>query len=138
MITSTHDKLAHFLVFMIESWLFIKCFVHRKVQLRGTALSWIRDNFTTFMSVTEPQEIDLEASNGTNTNTNNNGIQGISLDKYVLGLIICTLFVAIGSEFMQSIVTGGKRSFDTGDIVCNSLGSLLGISLAYIVETKYS
>lgn len=123
---------------MIESWLFVKCFVHRNVQLRGTALSWLKDNFIIYIPIVEPQEIDIETSSGTTTNTPNHNIQGISIDKYVLGLIICTLFVAIGSEFMQSIVTRGKRSFDIGDILCNALGSLLGISLAYIIETKYS
>lgn len=119
---------------MIESWLFVKCFVHRKIKLRGRALSWIRSHAATYMPVVEPQEIEIEENNDTGTNTANGTEQGITVDKYLLCFIICTLFVAIGSEFMQSIVTAGKRSFDIGDILCNSLGSLLGISLAYFTD----
>lgn len=53
------------------------------------------------------------------------------VDKHALSVFICTICGGIGSEFMQSILSGGKRKFDPRDILCNIVGSLVGIAASY-------
>lgn len=65
---------------------------------------------------------------------NNNTNEWICVDKYVVGFIVCSLIAAIGSEFMQSSLTHGKRAFDPSDILCNFTGSSIGICIAFIAE----
>lgn len=43
-------------------------------------------------------------------------------------LVVCTLILGVGSEFVQSILPN-DRDFDIGDIVANIIGSLLAIGL---------
>lgn len=58
----------------------------------------------------------------------------VEIKKYKLAFIVCTVSAAIGSEFLQSIVSSGKRVFDYKDILYNMLGSALGITLARYQE----
>ncbi|SMN20866.1 similar to Saccharomyces cerevisiae YJR112W-A Putative protein of unknown function [Maudiozyma saulgeensis] len=129
-ITATHDKIAHFIVFMLESWLFVKIFAHRKVRL---PISYNRSQLRGYNPLVEPIDIDLESNNDPIGNTNDETYA----DKFLLGLIICTLLVAVGSEIMQCILTHGARTFDILDILCNASGSSLGIFIAYVTETYF-
>ncbi|AJR60269.1 hypothetical protein H788_YJM1248J00295 [Saccharomyces cerevisiae YJM1248] len=89
-ITSTNDKVAHFVVFMWESWLFVKMFAEDTVTFRK-----------------------------------------LQANKYVLGVLICSLCASVTSEFAQSVVSRGQRVFDVKDIICNFWGSLLGVGIAF-------
>lgn len=117
-LTATHDKAAHFTVFLVESWLFARMFAHRELQvwpLRQTSAL--------------PEEIDLETGD----------VQPPAnwrIDKYVLGAIVCIGIAAVGSEFAQHVLTHGKRSFDYRDMLCNALGSSTGLLIAYWGERR--
>lgn len=56
------------------------------------------------------------------------------LNKYMLSVIVCSFGAGVGSEFAQHILSRGKRSFDYLDIVCNVVGSGMGILLACFQE----
>lgn len=56
----------------------------------------------------------------------------IKIDKYFLAVVICTMFASIGSELAQTIITRGRRMFDPLDILCNMVGSIIGILVAYV------
>ncbi|PCD41807.1 hypothetical protein AU210_004351 [Fusarium oxysporum f. sp. radicis-cucumerinum] len=43
-------------------------------------------------------------------------------------LVVCTIVLGIGSEFVQSFLDNG-REFDLYDIIANVIGSLLGVGL---------
>lgn len=45
-----------------------------------------------------------------------------------LTLMVCTLGLGVGSEFLQSVLPNG-RNFDLFDIVANIVGSLMGVAL---------
>ncbi|QLQ79021.1 hypothetical protein HG537_0B03680 [Torulaspora globosa] len=60
--------------------------------------------------------------------------QSFVVNKYTLALIVCSLGAAIGSEFLQKILSFGRRSFDPMDMLCNALGSVIGIAFAYYQE----
>lgn len=45
-----------------------------------------------------------------------------------LTLVVCTLTLGIGSEFVQGFLPNG-RNFDLNDIIANLIGSLIGLAL---------
>ncbi|CAB4254988.1 similar to Saccharomyces cerevisiae YJR112W-A Putative protein of unknown function [Maudiozyma barnettii] len=122
--------MAHFVVFTLESWLFVKMFAHRKVRL---PIGYNNLQLWGYYYNPLAQPMDIELGNNVGSIGETSDI--IQVDKYILGVVVCTLLVAIGSEFMQSILTRGARTFDLLDILCNASGSGLGIYIAYITET---
>ncbi|CUS24772.1 LAQU0S19e01288g1_1 [Lachancea quebecensis] len=88
-LTSDHDKAAHFTVFFLESWLFTKSVIPRKVHV----LSY-------------------------------------TVDKYILSLLVCAIGAGVGSEFVQKVLSRGRRQFDLMDIACNICGGALGVAVA--------
>lgn len=123
-LTATHDKAAHFTVFLVESWLFVRVFVHRSVQLWPL---WAR-----YRAVPEgPEVIDLETGD----------VQApvgrtVHVNKYAMAGVVCVVGAAIGSEYAQHVLTHGRRSFDPWDMLCNALGSCTGILIAYVYERR--
>ncbi|CCD26947.1 uncharacterized protein NDAI_0J00550 [Naumovozyma dairenensis CBS 421] len=135
LLISQHDKLTHFIVFCLESWLFVKCFKKKLVPIL------IPRKFIHIRNMDE-----FETANGTlelnRSNSDDDTLpilgfflsdhfQIVHVKKYWLAIIICSLGASILSEFMQAILTRGKRVFDTNDIITNILGSLFGITIAY-------
>ncbi|WBF13887.1 hypothetical protein N7582_003257 [Saccharomyces uvarum] len=58
-------------------------------------------------------------------------VRRMQINKYVLGVVVCSLGASVLSEFAQSVVSRGQRVFDVHDIVCNFWGSLLGVGVAF-------
>ncbi|AQZ18755.1 YJR112W-A [Zygosaccharomyces parabailii] len=56
--------------------------------------------------------------------------QHFCIGKYTLGLLVC-LTAAVGSEYLQKVLSRGRRTFDPMDIAYNVIGSFLGIATAY-------
>lgn len=105
-----YDKMAHMLAFLVESWLFVRMFASDRIQFPFGHRFY-------------------DLSTGTSSS------QGcISVNKYVASLVICSVCAAIGSEYLQKILSLGRRSFDPMDIVFNVVGSLTGIAIAYHQE----
>lgn len=104
---TANDKLLHLVAFMVESWLFVKLFASRNIRVY-----WGRS------------EYDLDSGQRLSQTC-------IEIDKYKVAFVVCSLGAAIGSEFLQSILSSGKRTFDAKDILSNILGSTIGIGLAY-------
>ncbi|CCE64792.1 hypothetical protein TPHA_0I02910 [Tetrapisispora phaffii CBS 4417] len=113
-ITSDHDKVAHFTVFLLESYLFVKCF---EMKIIAT-LKWKK-----FTSRAKDQESLRDITYST-----------IMINKYQVGFVFCSIGVSVGSEFMQFILSRGRRSFDPMDMGFNFMGSLLGLSIAFLQE----
>lgn len=105
---SDYDKVIHLMAFLLESWLFVKIFGSRTIVLP-----------------VGHHEYDL--NRGVLLNSG-----GIAIDKYLLSVIVCSVCAAIGSEYLQRLLSNGGRSFDPIDMVYNVFGSLIGISIAYI------
>ena len=55
----------------------------------------------------------------------------VQVNKYVLGMVVCSLGASVMSEFAQSVISQGQRVFDMKDIVCNFWGSILGVGIAF-------
>lgn len=53
----------------------------------------------------------------------------------MLSILVCVLFGAIGSEFVQSLLP--YKTFQYGDVIANVLGSSLGITLARILTIRH-
>ncbi|CCH61813.1 hypothetical protein TBLA_0F02740 [Henningerozyma blattae CBS 6284] len=109
-ITQNHDKIAHVIVFTIEAFLLVKTLRYKYLRIEPTTRI-IQQRFLAYN--------DLELV--------------IKLNKYYVISIICFV-VTIFSEFIQDYLTGGKRKFDTKDILANLVGSVIGISLGYFHE----
>lgn len=58
------------------------------------------------------------------------------INKYLMSVIICTILAGVGSEYLQVLLTNGRRKFDIYDIVTNITGSLLGVLLSYVLESR--
>ncbi|QLL31507.1 hypothetical protein HG536_0B03700 [Torulaspora globosa] len=95
---------------MIESWLFVRMFATRKFEF------WLgRPSF------------DLDTGTAV-------AQRRFVVNKYALALIVCSLGAAVGSEFLQRLLSSGRRSFDPMDMICNVLGSVTGIAVAHYQE----
>lgn len=105
---SDYDKVLHLMAFLLESWLFVKIFASRTIVIP-----------------VGHHEYDL--NQGVLVNTG-----GIELDKYLLSVIVCSVCAGIGSEYLQRLLSNGRRSFDPIDMAYNVFGSLIGILIAYI------
>lgn len=104
------DKLAHLVAFMVESWLFVRMFAARSFEFCLGRPLFDLDTGTTVAQ------------------------RSFVVNKYTLGLIVCSVGAAIGSEFLQKLLSSGRRSFDPMDMVCNAVGSVAGIAFAYYQE----
>lgn len=112
-LTSTHDKIAHTSVFFIETVLFTLVFSDKSIcldhilPLRLRRILSIRNDVTTSRT----------------------------LNKYFISFVVCSVIASIGSELGQAAITRGKRQFDLYDILCNFIGSTLGVVLVYRLES---
>ncbi|QEU62867.1 hypothetical protein KDRO_F08010 [Kluyveromyces lactis] len=111
LITSTHDKLAHCIVFCIETVLFTMMFESDSVQLQAFIPQRLRSRI---LAEYEP----------------------FSMNKYLLAFIVCCVCASTGSEFAQQFFSRGKRTFDVNDMFANFSGSLLGLGIAYKIEQQ--
>ncbi|CDO94348.1 unnamed protein product [Kluyveromyces dobzhanskii CBS 2104] len=109
-ITSTHDKIAHFIVFCIETVLFTIIFESKSIHFGAYIPQRVR--FRLFCVFEEP----------------------MSINKFLLAFVVCCVCASTLSEFAQQILSNGKRSFDVFDILANFMGSSLGLGIAYIIE----
>lgn len=110
LIITGQDKLAHLVAFMIESWLFVRMFARRSLEICLANPTFDLDRGAAFVD------------------------RSFKVNKYALALGVCSLGAAIGSEFLQRLLSSGRRSFDPKDMVCNALGSVMGIGFAYYQE----
>lgn len=117
-ITKDNDKVIHFSVFLIETWLFVRSIIPSFINLSKFHLSCCR----------------LHRIDGNYSLENNKKSHELTIHKYFISFIICTVLAGIGSEFAQEMISGKIRTFDVYDILCNILGSLVGIGTAYLIE----
>lgn len=103
-VVTGHDKVVHLMAFLVESWLFVRMLAGRRVDFYSGQAVYDLDTGPT-------QEY-------------------VSVDKYVLALVVCSLGAAVGSEFLQSLVSHGRRTFDPMDMAYNVVGSVIGVSIA--------
>lgn len=125
-VTSEHDKIVHFMAFFTESLLFVELFPLQilRCQLKG----WSVPEGLKFRSklVSIEQAVDLGSARRKN--------YVIVIDKYFFAVVVCVMSASIGSEFVQMLLTGGKRTFDMFDMATNITGSSLGVTLAYFID----
>ncbi|EDO18395.1 hypothetical protein Kpol_1013p70 [Vanderwaltozyma polyspora DSM 70294] len=127
LLTSEHDKLAHFLVFAFESWLFNRIIDGKYIKFRVPQFCHIGP--TGWLPL---HNINNSNNNSNSSNVYHNGI--LEINKYIVAFVICSIGAAISSEFLQQWLSQGRRSFDLLDMVCNFIGSILGIGIAYYQE----
>lgn len=120
-ITSSHDKAAHFIAFGAETMLFVAMFEPQYIDLRELASKlhilgkWVPETVSDRL---REAFLDRDAS----------------ISKYVLAFVVCCLGASTLSEFAQFFLSGGKRSFDVFDMLCNAAGSTVGLLAAYKME----
>lgn len=107
-VVTGHDKVVHFVAFMVESWLFVRMLACRQVALPFKRLANDLDHGAIYEYKT--------------------------VDKYVLALVVCSVCSAVGSEFLQSFLSRGRRTFDPMDMAYNVLGSVVGVLSAFWQE----
>lgn len=106
-VVTGHDKLVHFMAFLVESWLFVRMLACRRIEICLRRRIYDLDNGRTW--------------------------EFTSIDKYVVAVVVC-LFSAVGSEFLQSFLSHGRRTFDLMDMAYNVVGSIVGILIAFWQE----
>ncbi|CCF56359.1 hypothetical protein KAFR_0B00600 [Kazachstania africana CBS 2517] len=102
MIFHDYDKVVHFVTFMVETVLFMSIF---ETESRHTVA------ITFYMDEMQRKKYEV--------------------NLYHLAIVVCCILAGIGSEFMQKIATNGQRVFDIKDIICNVLGSFMGMFIVY-------
>ena len=132
LLLSRHDKLTHFVAFFVETLLFTICIAERRLYFDKSALGVFPSALP--RTPTDDMENGNVGSDGDVRKREEAGNPpGIS--KYTLAFVVCLIGGAVGSEFLQYLVTHGRRSFDPLDILCNVCGGLLGLVVAYCVDT---
>lgn len=125
-ITKEHDKIAHCVAFMIESWLFVMMIQTQIISLPNP-LKFNRHNNDLDDEIGDNTSLDMDSDI---FNENHN----IEVNKYIMALILCSGVAGLGSEIVQKFLSGGKRSFDLFDVLFDTFGSLTGIAIAYFHE----
>ncbi|AMD20421.1 HDL323Wp [Eremothecium sinecaudum] len=116
-ITKDNDKLAHFVAFFVDTWLFVRCIVPKYIDTEA-----IFGRFGPLRRIVAYGDLDSGQT-----------VMVYRIPKYVLviGLVIVA---AVGSELLQPVLSGGKRTFDVWDIAGNLLGGLTGVAGGYLCE----
>ncbi|KAL3230217.1 Uncharacterized protein RNJ44_01580 [Nakaseomyces bracarensis] len=108
---------------MIESWLFVMM-IDAQSLLIPNPLKLFRRNENLLVEDTE-LDADSEVFDED---------RHLEVNKYIIALIICSGVAGLGSEFLQRILSGGRRNFDIFDVLFDTFGSLTGIAIAYFQE----
>lgn len=126
-VTRDHDKIAHFLAFMIESWLFVMMLDSHIITLPNPLQFWRRLDFD--------EEMELDGSTGSYAGSDIfDDSRYVKANKYLVALVLCSGVAGLGSEVLQSVLSLGRRSFDLFDVVFDFLGSVLGLMIGYFHE----
>lgn len=113
-VTSQHDKLAHYLVFCFETVLFTLMIEGKYIELNAYLPQCVKRRLPILF-----------------------GSQSVPcINKYILSFVICCLFASVSSEFGQAILSGGKRQFDPMDMVYNFCGSCTGLFVSFCLERQ--
>ncbi|AET41025.1 uncharacterized protein Ecym_7177 [Eremothecium cymbalariae DBVPG len=118
MITNEHDKLAHFVTFLLESWLFTRSIESSELDVESLLVVWRR-----WGGIYGRQYDEMEEESTVH-----------HVSKYSVSIYVCIVLGAVGSECLQLILSWGRRKFDVMDVVYNICGSLVGIGTAYWIE----
>ena len=132
LLLSRHDKLTHLVAFFVETLLFTICIAERRLYFDKSILAV----FPSALTRTSAGDLENGDLGGDDDVRKRDEVgSSLSVSKYTLAFVVCLIGGAIGSEFLQYLVTHGRRSFDPLDILCNVCGGLLGLAVAYFIET---